>query len=235
MSEDRNIDLERKPNVKEWIEDRRHRIAAQTFQKVIEYLSLHYTGSNEGYTDNIQYRFNSIREGGYIIVKGRDSNTIVRLSRSVDTINPVEIRIKNNPKLDEADIERTISEFLITNKVRHFNVFANYNRQLESEVEASSNLNEEERRKKIREYPVIPEQIYINTIVFKRNPHIIAERLYLAKGKCDKCDQPAPFKKRNGEPYLEVHHIILLSEGGEDILKNTIALCPNCHREKHFG
>lgn len=41
--------------------------------------------------------------------------------------------------------------------------------------------------------------------------------------------------KVNGEPYLEVHHVIPLSQNGEDTLENAEALCPNCHREKHYG
>ena len=44
---------------------------------------------------------------------------------------------------------------------------------------------------------------------------------------------PAPFKKRNGEPFLEVHHVMWLSEGGSDSIENTVALCPNCHRKVH--
>jgi 5-methylcytosine-specific restriction protein A len=39
----------------------------------------------------------------------------------------------------------------------------------------------------------------------------------------------------NEEPFLEVHHIIPLSEGGTDDLKNTAALCPNCHRAVHYA
>nr|WP_307993153.1 HNH endonuclease [uncultured Niameybacter sp.] len=34
---------------------------------------------------------------------------------------------------------------------------------------------------------------------------------------------------------MEEHHLIPLSEGGEDSLSNVFALCPNCHREMHFG
>ncbi|OOL15317.1 hypothetical protein BXQ27_32765, partial [Klebsiella aerogenes] len=26
-----------------------------------------------------------------------------------------------------------------------------------------------------------------------------------------------------------------LSNGGEDSVENAIALCPNCHRQAHFG
>jgi predicted HNH restriction endonuclease len=39
----------------------------------------------------------------------------------------------------------------------------------------------------------------------------------------------------NGERYLECHHIIALAKDGADRLTNVIALCPNDHREAHFG
>lgn len=45
--------------------------------------------------------------------------------------------------------------------------------------------------------------------------------------------QPAPFLDREGNAYLETHHIVWLSKGGSDTLDNTAALCPNCHRKMH--
>ena len=36
-------------------------------------------------------------------------------------------------------------------------------------------------------------------------------------------------------PYIEVHHIVRLADGGEDTLENTACLCPSHHREIHFG
>ncbi len=53
------------------------------------------------------------------------------------------------------------------------------------------------------------------------------------RGVCQLCNQPAPFSTRNGEPYLETHHIHWLSKGGEDVRENTVFLCPNCHRKMH--
>ena len=55
-----------------------------------------------------------------------------------------------------------------------------------------------------------------------------------ANGKCDLCENPAPFTTKDKIPYLECHHIIWLSEGGEDAIDNTVALCPNCHRKMHI-
>ena len=39
---------------------------------------------------------------------------------------------------------------------------------------------------------------------------------------------------KNGEPYLECHHVIQLAKGGPDEYYNTVALCPNCHRKVHI-
>jgi 5-methylcytosine-specific restriction endonuclease McrA len=43
------------------------------------------------------------------------------------------------------------------------------------------------------------------------------------------------FNRQDGRPYLEVHHVVPLSEGGDDTLENAAALCPSCHRELHYG
>ena len=55
----------------------------------------------------------------------------------------------------------------------------------------------------------------------------------LANGICQLCEQPAPFKDKNGEPYLETHHVEWLANGGADTPENTVALCPNCHKKMH--
>jgi len=55
----------------------------------------------------------------------------------------------------------------------------------------------------------------------------------LAKGLCDLCEKPAPFKNNLNEAYLECHHIVWLAVGGQDTIANTVALCPNCHRKMH--
>jgi hypothetical protein len=59
--------------------------------------------------------------------------------------------------------------------------------------------------------------------------------LQQAKGKCESCEKPSPFIKTDGLPYLEVHHVRQLSNNGPDLVTNAVALCPNCHRELHYG
>ena len=56
-----------------------------------------------------------------------------------------------------------------------------------------------------------------------------------AAGTCESCKKPAPFSRRNGTPYLEPHHTQKLSDGGPDHPRWVAAICPNCHREIHFG
>jgi 5-methylcytosine-specific restriction protein A len=79
-----------------------------------------------------------------------------------------------------------------------------------------------------------PSSHLVLTRRFRRNPDVVAERLYKAQGVCEACHQPAPFlKKKDDEPFLEVHHVIPLADNGEDSVENTRAVCPNCHRKAH--
>lgn len=73
-----------------------------------------------------------------------------------------------------------------------------------------------------------------DTVYYERNQNIREFALRMAKGNCQLCENPAPFKDKKGNPHLEVHHIKFLSEGGEDAITNVIALCPNCHSKMHI-
>ena len=85
-------------------------------------------------------------------------------------------------------------------------------------------------------FGTVPKKVTRTTKVFLRNPVVVKKALTNANGTCQICNKSAPFiSKKTGHPYLEVHHINPLSEGGEDSLANVLAICPNCHREKHFG
>lgn len=68
---------------------------------------------------------------------------------------------------------------------------------------------------------------------YERNVYVAEYAKRRAHGKCQLCNETAPFVDKNGKPYLETHHILWLSEGGEDSPANTVALCPNCHRKMH--
>lgn len=103
-------------------------------------------------------------------------------------------------------------------------------------VASSLTDSSEERRKRLKTAPKQPARTVHVVIGYARNPDVVAEVLSRAAGKCEGCKRPAPFMRRSdGTPYLEVHHVQQLSEGGEDTVANASALCPNCHRNRHHG
>jgi 5-methylcytosine-specific restriction protein A len=103
-------------------------------------------------------------------------------------------------------------------------------------VADSMNDSSDARRKRLQNASRFPVQTTVTTRVYERNRDVVAEVLLRANGVCEQCKLPAPFmRKSNGKPYLEVHHKVLLSDNGEDSVENSIALCPNCHRQQHYG
>jgi hypothetical protein len=54
--------------------------------------------------------------------------------------------------------------------------------------------------------------------------------------KCQICDCIG-FEKRNGDRYIEAHHLNELAKNQRHSLcsDNVILVCPNCHREIHYG
>ena len=96
--------------------------------------------------------------------------------------------------------------------------------------------NTDERRSRLKKANKYPKQKKTIVRAFDRNPDVVAEILVIANGHCAQCGARAPFRrKKDGSPYLEVHHIQLLANGGEDTVENAIAVCPNCHRHVHYG
>lgn len=71
--------------------------------------------------------------------------------------------------------------------------------------------------------------------VFERDPAVVEWVLLNAAGICELCGEPARFSKECGSPYLEVHHVQRLADGGPDIVHNAVALHADCHRRLHLG
>jgi 5-methylcytosine-specific restriction protein A len=66
----------------------------------------------------------------------------------------------------------------------------------------------------------------------------VAVRTYAlarAAGNCECCGKAAPFSTPDNLPFLEVHHIRRLTDGGPDQIHAVAAICPNCHRHLHYG
>lgn len=124
---------------------------------------------------------------------------------------------------------------------KHFVKYAisnstSYDDELNKRINDSKKLSQEDRLKQLSVSSKLPEKIEVTTYRFIRNANVIVEVLNRANGICENCKSEAPFlRSKDNTPYLEVHHIKKLADGGEDTVENAIALCPNCHRQLHFG
>jgi 5-methylcytosine-specific restriction endonuclease McrA len=108
--------------------------------------------------------------------------------------------------------------------------------QFRKRVAASRNQRPALRRARLAHAPKLPQAVSVSVSAFIRNPDVAAEVLERAAGRCEDCKAKAPFRRASDNtPYLEVHHIIRLADGGEDTVDNAVALCPNCHRKSHYG
>jgi 5-methylcytosine-specific restriction protein A len=82
--------------------------------------------------------------------------------------------------------------------------------------------------------PIKPNSIVL-TEYKTRSIEIKKYTLLRSKGICENCGKDAPFLNSNNIPFLEVHHIFSLADDGPDHPINVAAICPNCHREAHYG
>ncbi|MGA7157866.1 MAG: HNH endonuclease signature motif containing protein [Acidobacteriaceae bacterium] len=101
-------------------------------------------------------------------------------------------------------------------------------------------------RRLVGEY-IIPESDAINDLgtdapvrelsqswSYPRDPKVRDAVLSRTKGRCEFCGAEG-FLKPDGSRYVETHHIIALAAEGADRATNVIGLCPNDHKEAHFG
>ncbi len=74
----------------------------------------------------------------------------------------------------------------------------------------------------------------VSANVYNRSPIVRNKVLSRANYCCEYCGEIGFLTKDEGH-FLETHHIISLSENGNDDELNVIALCPNHHRIAHYG
>ncbi len=111
----------------------------------------------------------------------------------------------------------------------------NLTREVEEKAERKvKKLSDTELLKRAKAAPKKAGSRTVQTNQAQRDPNVSAYVKRRAAGHCELCTEPAPFKNKQGEPYLESHHIVWLSNGGEDSIANAVALCPNCHRKMHI-
>ncbi len=137
---------------------------------------------------------------------------------------------KDRDSVQEKRNKKRLSEFRLPQSSQIFE------RQFQETVHSAFIDKPEVRRRRLETAPIYPNKTKVVTLAFVRNRDVVAEVLIRANGYCEHCKNSAPFIRRsNGLPYLEVHHIKTLAEGGEDTVSNAVALCPNCHRKVHYA
>lgn len=73
------------------------------------------------------------------------------------------------------------------------------------------------------------------TSYYERSAAVAKYVFARAAGICELCGKEAPFLRKDMSSYLEPHHILRLADEGPDHPDSIAALCPNCHREVHYG
>lgn len=94
---------------------------------------------------------------------------------------------------------------------------------------------QEAKAAKIPEGNSKPARTYLSKSGYVRSAKVRVWILKNARGICECCNKPAPFKTKDGTPFLESHHFQFLAQGGKDTISNTVAVCPNCHSQLHLG
>ena len=84
-------------------------------------------------------------------------------------------------------------------------------------------------------FPTGAEKYTTETKQRKRCAEVKAWVRLEANGICEACGKEAPFITEKNGAFLEVHHVVQLSDEGPDTVDNAIAVCPNCHRKLHLA
>ncbi|PFI17576.1 HNH endonuclease [Bacillus cereus] len=104
----------------------------------------------------------------------------------------------------------------------------------EKEQKEAKKLDYHELKERAKKAAPSSNKRYTKTETYQRNEFVAELSKRRANGICELCEQKAPFEDKKGNPYLESHHVIWLSEGGKDTIYNTVGVCANCHRRLHI-
>ena len=71
---------------------------------------------------------------------------------------------------------------------------------------------------------------------YERSPLVVVLTRTRANYTCEVsgCEN-STFDGADDNPFVEVHHLLRLADGGVDTITNTVCVCPNHHRELHHG
>ena len=197
---------------------------------------LHYTGMGKNGDQSLDFRYNKTLTES--IHNGVDVHLFEVFSQNRYIYRGV-VYLSGEPHQDIQDgddgVARKVWIFPLKVKTGEILLDSNdleKNRQ-EKQKEAKKLSDKELKRRAAQNESKKPSRRRIASYAYVRDAFIAELSKRRANGVCQLCRSPAPFLGKDGEPYLESHHIMWLTSGGEDTTKNTVALCPNCHRKMH--
>lgn len=199
--------------------DFRNRRGADTFRQYLVFFNRLQIKPDENRTAK---RHQYFEDGSMIFWIKR----IVIEQKSADTKPlPAEFRHANSIGNDRTDEVTVLSDAELLSSA-----------DFQEKVWQSSNDSQSDRLARLAKASGVAAKSFTTTISYNRNFDVVAEALFRANGVCEDCGKDAPFRnRRDNRPFLEVHHVIPLSENGPDTLDNVRPVCPNCHRKAHYG
>jgi 5-methylcytosine-specific restriction endonuclease McrA len=249
--EPRNSRLSSKPRAQAWFT--KNPQAMPHFDLARKLLVSRYLDSYHGFIDRQaapQYRFNSHGEG-YTTITGSFKHATVRFVMSHNKVLARYRRSHCHKMKDRNGVAYDVVSFKISDLaslevLKNFmseakHIIGNFSDPANSNARFSTAGFEAQVKalfkKKLQKPAGETRPKTKNTLAksIARLPEVKAWILQQVKGKCESCGKAAPFSCDKGIPFLEVHHLHQLAHGGPDTVENAVAVCPNCHRELHFG
>ena len=108
--------------------------------------------------------------------------------------------------------------------------------QTRTDEDLQEELTEEDTSVKLRDMDNLPAPVKERlTKIRARNTQLVKDLKKLYKGKCQFTEDTYTFRKKDGEFYSEVHHLIPLGEEGSDSYANAVVVSPLIHRMLHYA
>lgn len=182
--------------------------------------TINYTSITQWYSSINSLRTLNIIDNKNIINNTDDTNYII--NKAWEAMNSSTYEYGKNckmPGIENATIDRPLrnSKISLSQQQENSNIFINENIHFNIEPFGETQ----------------PMTHTISILRYTRDKKVMDYVFNHANGICENCKQPAPFRREDKSPYLEIHHLTPLADGGADTVENCVALCPNCHRSLH--
>ncbi|ARK13207.1 hypothetical protein A6C57_24300 [Fibrella sp. ES10-3-2-2] len=108
--------------------------------------------------------------------------------------------------------------------------------QVSTDEDLQEELTDEDTSVKLRDMINFPAPVKERlTKIRARNTQLVKDLKKLYKGRCQLTGETYTFRKKDGELYAEVHHLIPLGEEGSDSYANAVVVSPLVHRMLHYA